>query len=342
MKTCKNLWEPATSFENLCRAFYKAKKGRLKNPEILDYFFNLEKKLFQIQKELTSNTYKTGKYRIFTVFEPKKRIIKAVPFKDRIVHHALCNVIEPIFESRFIFDSFACRKKKGTHKGLERIKRAVQKTLKGKNCYALKCDVRRYFPSISHDRLKAIIQKRIKDKRVIDVLNEIIDSNNSLSKKGKGIPIGNLTSQLFANIYLNELDQFVKQELKIKFYFRYVDDFLIFSESKQQLHIYKHKIKKFLKNICLTIPSTKANIFKINAGVDFIGYKVHPEFIRLRKSNIKKFVRRTKRMKRLLAGNVISKARIEASIQSWLGHCSHADAYRICRLVMGQAVPEFM
>jgi len=327
MKTYKNLWEQVTSFENLRRAFYKARKGRSKNPEILGYFFNLEKKLFQIQEELLSKTYKTGRYRVFTVFEPKKRIIKAVPFKDRIVHHALCNAIEPIFESRFIFDSFACRKKKGTHKGLERIKHAVQITFKGKDCYALKCDVRKYFPSISHNKLKDIIQKRIKDKRVIDVLNEIIDSNNSLSEKGKGIPIGNLTSQLFANIYLNELDQFVKHELKIKHYFRYVDDFLIFSESKQQLHIYKHKIKQFLKTLYLEIPPAKTNIFKINDGVDFVGYKIHPEFIRLRKSNLRKFVKRMKRLNHLLAANAIAKARIEASIQSWLGHCSHADAY---------------
>ena len=342
MKTYKKLWESVISFENLCKAFYKAKKGKSKNPEALNYFFNLEKELFKIQEELKNKTYKTGKYRVFKVYEPKERVIKAVPFKDRIVHHALCNITEPFFESRFIFDSFACRKKKGTHKGLKRVGNIVQNYFWGKNAYALKCDVKKYFPSVDHDKLKEMIQKRIKDKHVIDLFNEIIDSDNSQFGKGKGIPIGNLTSQVFANIYLNELDQFAKHELKVKHYLRYVDDFLIFSESKQELHICKHKIKTFLKSICLTIPQAKTNIFKINNGVDFVGYKTHPSFIRLRKSNIKNFVKRTKRLRKLFSINAIQKTRIEKSIQSWLGYSSHADARKICRLVMQKTVPEFM
>jgi len=195
---------------------------------------------------------------------------------------------------------------------------------------------------MDHDKLKEIIQKRIKDKHVINLFNEIIDSDNSQFGKGKGIPIGNLTSQLFANVYLNELDQFVKHELRIKHYFRYVDDFLMFSESKRQLHIYKHKINKFLKTLKLATHKTKANIFKINDGVDFVGYKIHPDFIRFRKSNIKKFVKRTKRLKKLFLINAIPKTRIEMSIQSWLGYSSHANARKICGLVMQKTVPEFM
>lgn len=326
----------------MCKAFYKAKKGRSGNPEILSCFFNLEKQLFNIQEDLLSQAYKTGTYRVFKVYEPKERIIKAVPFKDRIVHHALCNVVEPIFESRFIFDSFACRKHKGSHKGLKRVRHVVQNCFRGKEGYALKCDVQKYFPSVDHDKLKEIIKKRIKDKNVTRLINEIIDSDNSQFGPCKGIPIGNLTSQLFANIYLNELDQFVKHELRVKHYFRYVDDFLIISESKRQLHIYRHEIKTFLKSMRLTIPQPKTSIFKIKDGVDFVGYKIHPGFTRLRKSNIINFVKRMKRMKGLLSTNAIQKTRIEASVQSWLGHASHANAYKIVNLVMQKSSPDFM
>ena len=161
MKTYKKFWENVTSFENLCRAFYKAKKGHSKKPGVKHYFYNLEKEIFQIKEDLISRRYRTGNYRVFKVYEPKERIIKAAPFKDRIVHHALCNVIDPIFESRFIFDSYACRKNKGIHKGLKRVRHTFQNHFKGVDAYALKCDVRKYFSSIDHSKLKLIIQKKI-------------------------------------------------------------------------------------------------------------------------------------------------------------------------------------
>jgi len=342
MKTYKKLYPNLITFKNLYKAFYKAKKGNSTRFETLLYFFNLEKKLFQIQNELILKTYKTGKYRIFKIYEPKERIIKAIPFKDRIVQHALCNIIEPIFESRFIFNSFACRKKKGIHKGLERVRKLVQNYFKDKNGYALKCDIKKYFQSIDHNKLKKIIQRKIKDKQIINLINGIIDSDSSQFGKDKGIPIGNLTSQLFANIYLNELDQFVKHSLKIKHYFRYVDDFLIFSESKQKLHIYKYKIREFLKTLKLKIPYKKTNIYKINTGVDFLGYKIHLKFIRIRKSNIKRFIKRTKKLKNLLLINSISKMKIESSIQSWIGYTSHANSYKICNLIIEKIAPEFL
>ena len=342
MKTYKKLYQNLISFENLYKAFYKAKKGNFAKFETLFYFFNLEKKLFQIQDELISKTYKIGGYRVFKIYEPKERIIKAIPFRDRIVQHALCNIIEPIFESRFIFNSFACRKKKGAHMGLKRVKNLVQNYFKGKKGYVLKCDVKKYFQSVDHNKLKKIIQKKIKDKQIINLIYEIIDSDNSQFGKDKGIPIGNLTSQLFANIYLNELDQFVKHLLKIKYYFRYVDDFLIFSESKQKLHIYKYKIKEFLKTLKLETPYKKTSIYRINGGVDFLGYKVHPTFTRIRKSNIKRFIKRIKRLKNSFLVNSILKIKVESSIQSWIGYTSHADSYKICNLIIKKIAPEFL
>lgn len=335
MKSYNNLFEKISSFENLCNAFYKSRKGKSNSPDAVRFFFNLEHDVFSLKEKIESGNYSTGKYKAFTVFEPKKRLIKAVPFKDRVVHHAICNLIEPIFDSGFIDYSYACRKNKGTHKALKKIKNIVQGKKLSDTCYALKCDIKKYFPSIDHSVLKYIIRKRISDKKLVKILDIIIDSDSSIYGKGKGIPIGNLTSQLFANIYLNSLDQFVKHNLKCRYYLRYVDDFIIFSESKKMLHIYKQKIKQFLKKeLCLDIHQKKANIFLVSSGVDFVGYQVYPEVTRIRKSNINKFRKRMKHLLNLYKSGMIEHSFIESSIQSWLGHAKHADAYLISRIVL--------
>jgi retron-type reverse transcriptase len=341
MKRYGNLWEEVTSFENLCRAFYKARRGKPKSPEAAAFFYDLEGGIIKLQKELWAGTYKTGPYRVFRVYEPKERIIKAVPFRDRVVHHALCNVIEPLFDAGFIYDSFACRKNKGTHKGLERLRSTVRGVFK-QGGYALKCDIKKYFPSIDHETLKALIRKKIKDSRVLRLIDEIIDSSHSEYGAGKGIPIGNLTSQLFANIYLNELDQYVKHRLRARHYIRYVDDFIVLSHSKKELHICKQRIKCFLKTLFLVMHKTKANVFLIKDGVDFLGYKVFPCYTRIRKSNIKKFVKRARKQLALLSSGRIREKRIESSLLSWMGHLCHADAYFIGRKVVQGILPGFV
>ncbi len=238
MKTYKNLFDKVCSYETLYNSYLKARRGKTELAEVLKFSYNLEDELSKLQDELKNQTFKTGKYRHFVIFEPKERKISALPFRDRVVHHAIHFVIEPIFEKKFIYDSYACRKMKGTHAGADRIQKFIQKT--GENYYVLKCDVSKYFPSINHKILKKCIRKKIADKKLLWLLDNIVDSTK------EGIPIGNLTSQLFANIYLNELDEFVKYDLKIKYYIRYMDDFIILHESKQHLNKLRKDIKFFL------------------------------------------------------------------------------------------------
>ncbi|MDD3086320.1 MAG: reverse transcriptase domain-containing protein [Candidatus ainarchaeum sp.] len=318
MKTYTNLWQEIISFKNLLLAYKKAKKAKPYTNETLSFSLNLEKNLIELQEELSNESYKQSKYRVFIIFDPKKRTIKYLPFKDRVVHHAIVNVIEPIFEKGFISTSYACRKKKGTHKALKDIKHKIYNKFKEEN-YCLKGDIKKYFPSINQDFLKKIISRKIKDKKTLNLIYKIIESDHSEFGEHKGIPIGNLTSQLFSNIYLNQLDYYVKQELNIKHYYRYVDDFIILEKSKKQLQIYKRKLKYFLKKeLNLELPKEKCNIFKIKDGVDFVGYKIFTNKIFLRKRNIKRFI---KKIKDKDSNNYNS------VIYSYLGYFKYANSY---------------
>ena len=238
MKSSNNLWQEFTSFKNIYNAFKNARKSNPNKRSVLLFSKNLEKELFKIQKQLLENKYNPAPYKKFKIYEPKERLISAPAFKDVVIQHAIINIIDPIFEKTFIYNSFACRKNKGTHKGLSKLKKTIKfnKTLK----YYLKQDVKKYFPSVDKNILKKIIKKRIKDRSLLSIILKIIDSYSF--NNNKGIPIGNLTSQLFANIYLNELDQYVKHTLKVKYYYRYVDDFIILSNNKKQLKGYRRKI----------------------------------------------------------------------------------------------------
>lgn len=324
MKSYNNLWNKFISFNNLYVAYLKAKKAKPGSFEIRKYFFNYEKELFQLQRALVKGDYNLSKYTAFKIYKPKERIIKYVDFKDRVLHHAVINVIEPIFDQSFIFDSYACRKKKGTHLAMKRLKVIIQS--KNPPRYYLKCDIKKYFPNIDQEILKNIISKKIKDSRLLNIIYKIIESDHSEFGEHKGIPIGNLTSQLFANIYLNQLDQYIKQKLKIKYYFRYVDDLLIFSNIKKELHIYKSKIRKFLKKeLYLEMPKTKTRMGLLKTGVDFVGYQIYPEYIRVRKSNLRNFLKRTKSRIKSNSNNFL----IESSINSWLGYSLHANTRKL-------------
>ncbi|MDD3178412.1 MAG: reverse transcriptase domain-containing protein [Candidatus ainarchaeum sp.] len=326
MKSYNNLWSEFISFRNLFLAFKKARKVKPNSKQVLDFSFNLEKNLFSLQKELIENKYSVSAYNVFTIFEPKERIIKSLPFKDRVVQHALINIIEPIFEKSFIYDSFACRKNKGIHFGLNRLKKVIQ----NKSClkYFLKADIKKYFFSIDHSILKEIIFKKIKDKSLQNLISIVIDSDCSNLSINKGVPIGNLTSQLFANIYLNEFDQYIKHNLFVSKYFRYVDDFLIFSNSKKDLNKILYCCRVFLKKeLKLKIPFKKANIYLTNNGVDFIGYVIYPNFIKVRTKSLKRFYKVSKKNIYLYDIDYISKVQLESSICSFLGFFKFSSSY---------------
>jgi len=335
MKTYKNLFQEICKFENLYNAYLKARRGKNNTAEVILFTYNLEDELLKLQYELKNHTYRTGKYRHFTIFEPKERRISALPFRDRIVHHAICNVIEPLLEKGFIYDSFACRKGKGTHAGADRIQEFIRKA---KNCYALKCDISKYFPSVNHEILKQIIREKISDKELLQLLDEIVDSpdqeisdemQEAQNSEHKGLPIGNLTSQLFANLYLNKLDKYVKYELKMKYYIRYMDDFIIIHESKIFLHEIKEKVVLFLISIRLTMHPKKANVSPVSLGIDFLGYRIFDNHRLVRKSTVKRFLKGVKIKLKDYDANVISFDKLLESFNSWVAYMDYGNSYNL-------------
>ncbi|MFA5714532.1 MAG: reverse transcriptase/maturase family protein [Candidatus Paceibacterota bacterium] len=290
MKAFNNLFPQVCFFNNIHLAYLKARKNKRYKKDILMFSLNLEDNLLEIKRELEDGTYKHGAYREFIVEDSKKRLLKAPIFKDRVVHHALCNIIETIFEKTFIFDSYACRKNKGTHRAIKRLNYFLKNN---KDLYCLKCDVSKYFDSVNHVILLSLIKKKIKDKRIIWLIEEILTSSFS-KKEGTGIPIGNLTSQLFANIYLSRLDYFAKNLLREKMYLRYMDDFL-FLGGKHRMRVVAKKSSHFLfKELKLEINSKKSNVFPAKKGIDFLGYVVFEHHILLRKSTVKRFLKKSR------------------------------------------------
>jgi len=305
---------------------------------VLQFRQYLEHNLLQIQNELINKTYHTGEYRTFFVYEPKARLVAALPFRDRVVQHALCTVIEPIWERRFIYDSYACRLGKGMHAGANRTQaflRSAQR--KWGKIYCLKGDVLKYFPNIDHGILKSLIRKRITCPDTLWLCDEIIDSAKQLNKgRAKGIPIGNLTSQLFANIYLHELDKLVKQELRQPFYVRYMDDFVIIGNDKADLQKMRQQIAYFLKEHLSLELNGKTQVFPLKGrGIDFLGYRIWPTHRLLRNSTKKRIRRALKTFSKLYSQGSINAREINASIQSWLGHMKHCNSYRLRKKVFG-------
>lgn len=264
MKRVKSLFNQIISYENVRLAWIKARRHKTSKNVVKNFSKNVNKNLLIVQKNLKSKPAILSSYSQFTIYEPKERLISVVPFIDRVMHHAIMNVLEPVFEKQFIYHTYACRKGKGSHKA---IKYAFSKA---KNCeYFLKLDVKKYFENIDHNILKRKLSKIIKDKEVLDLLFDIIDSFST----EKGLPIGNLTSQFFANLYLSELDHFVLENLKPSGYCRYMDDFILFSNSKIDLKKMLNSIESFcLNNLLLTL---KPYILgKCKDGIAFLGYKI--------------------------------------------------------------------
>jgi retron-type reverse transcriptase len=336
MKRHNNLFERITSFENLLLASRKAQKGKRFKSSVGSFNLEIEKELLQIQYELRNQVYRPGSYKRFFIYDPKKRLISAAPYRDRVVHHALCNIIEPIFDKTFIRDSYACRVGKGTHKAVDRFTKFCRQ-----NRYVLKCDISKYFDSVDHHILFELIARKIKDKNALCLIKLIIDSLNG--REGKGIPIGNLTSQFFANIYLNGLDHFIKERLKCGYYIRYVDDFVLLADNKNELHEAKKLISDYLAGLKLNLHPKKSTVSLVSQGTDFLGYKIYPTHRLVKKSNVRRFVRRMKKYRKALFEGKTSLEKISMSIQSWIAHASHADSrHLLTRLGVSQDTRRFL
>ena len=328
-KTYKHLYSRIASFENLHTAYLKARGNKRFKPDVLEFSANLETNLLALREKLLKKTYRTGEYYVFEVYEPKKRVVAALPFRDRVAHHALCNVIEPIWEARFIRDSYACRVGKGTHAGADRVTEFLRRAKqKWEQVYVLKLDVRAYFPSVDHIVLLDLLEKRIACKDTQWLIREIVESW-PVGGGEKGIPIGNLTSQLFANIYLHEMDKFVKHELRARFFVRYMDDAVIIHANKAWLREAKLRLGEFLaERLALTL-NTKTNIFPMAQGVNFLGYRIWATHRLLRKSSVKRMRRKLRHFEQGYTDGSVDLDHITASIMSWLGHTSHADCYNL-------------
>ncbi len=274
-----------------------------------------------------------GKYRQFYVYDPKKRLISAPPFEDRIVHHALVNVVEPLFERRFIYDSYACRKEKGVHKAVLRLQSFLRRAKRHSNrVFVLKADISKYFPSIDHNVLISILKRTIGDRRAMWLCERII-KHKCVNSEGKGIPVGALTSQLFANVYLDQLDHFIKDRLGVKFYVRYMDDFIILAGTKAYLWNVLEKIKGFLERLKLKL-NPKTSVFPAERGVDFAGYRTWATHILPRKRNVKKFRRKAKWMMKAYALGKIDLSYIKPRLMSFLGYMKHCYSNTTVRFVL--------
>lgn len=338
MKTFENIYSEIISLPNLYRAFEKAKLGK-KKQRTVEFERNLHENLLNLHCELLDKTYKILPYFTFYVTDYKKRKIMCPNFRDQVVQHAIFNYLEQIYENLFIYDSYACRKDKGTHKACSRLKKFIGKH--SNEDYFLKCDITKYFYSIDHQKLKILIGKKIKDENTLWLINKIIDShaeeeipshinNPSCKKQEKGIPIGNLMSQLFANIYLNELDYFVKHNLRIKHYIRYVDDFVILGKSYDEMRDNLFKIQNYLaENLFLKLEEKKVQINKICFGVDFVGYVCFRKFIKVRTRNYRRFIKKLNvKILEYYIGR-LSFDKICMSFASYKGHLSHTNSQGI-------------
>ncbi|MBC8331530.1 MAG: RNA-directed DNA polymerase [Anaerolineae bacterium] len=358
-KQYDNLYPDLCSFSNLYWAYRKAAKGKRGQFPVAAFEYDLEANLFQLQAELERQTYQPGAYYSFYIRDPKHRLISAAPFKDRVAHHALCNIIEPIFERTFIGDSYANRVGKGTHKALDRAQGWVKNYP-----YVLQCDIRQFFPSIDHAILRKILARKIADPQVVWLCDQIITSGAGVlndeydmhyfpgddpstgsgqglfaALRPRGLPIGNLTSQFWGNVFLNELDQFVKRQLRVSAYCRYVDDFLLFSDSKSQLWAWKDAIREFLTGLRLTMHAGRSTVYPVSTGIPFLGFRIYPTHRRLKRYSGVAFSRRLCRAYRQIERGDITKDDLDARVQGWVAHAAHGDTWGLRRSLLNSPLP---
>jgi len=302
------------SVDNLLEAWKEFEKGKKNKPDVQEFSLKLMDNILSLNRDLSQGKYRHGGYESFIIHDPKQRHIHKAEVRDRMVHHAIYRILYPIFDESFIHDSYSCRNDKGTHKAVRRLESFYRRVSRNYThpCFALKCDIKKFFFSVDHEILLGLIEKKIKDTDVLSLIDEIIQSFSK--EEGKGIPIGNLTSQLFANIYLHELDMFVKHELKVRYYIRYCDDFVILSDDILYLENVCAEIKKFVEiELKLSFHKDKITIRKLKQGIDFLGYVVLPHHTVLRTKTKKRMLQRVN----------------ENNVSSYLGILKHCDGYRL-------------
>ena len=349
MKTYRNLYHQIYEWRNLYGAYLKARRGKRRFRPAASFEYEQEANLLALQQELAAQTYQPGSYNSFFIHEPKRRLISAAPFRDRVVHHALCNIIEPIFERSFIHDSYANRLGKGTHRAVDRAQQYARKFK-----YVLQCDVRQFFPSIDHAILRQTLAHKIADKDVMWLVDQILASGSGVLaeqydmrwfagddlfavNRPRGLPIGNLTSQFWANCFMNPFDHFVKRELMCGGYVRYVDDMLLFADDKAVLWQMLADVVAKLAELRLTI-HPGAHPRPVTEGVPFLGFVVYPTHRRVKR---RKVVHSRRRLQNRLAAyrqGELAWTDVDASVQGWINHVRYADTWGLRRAVLADVV----
>jgi RNA-directed DNA polymerase len=350
LKTYRHLYPQVCAWENLFRAWRKARKGKRGQEPAASFEYDLEANLLRIQRELRARTYRPSPYTSFYVHDPKRRLISAALFRDRVVHHALCNVIEPLFERRFIYDSYANRAGKGTHRALDRCQQFARRYR-----YVLQCDVRQFFPSIDQAILRGTLGRVIADPDVMWLVDRVLESGVGVLSdvydmvwfpgddlfavgRPRGLPIGNLTSQFWANCYLDSFDHFVKRELRCKGFLRYVDDFLLFADDKPTLWKWREAVVERLVHLRLTLHERRAHPQPVTEGIPFLGFVVFPTHRRLKRRNVVNYRRRLRRLLAAYQAGTLPADRVVASMLGWINHARYGDTWGLRRDVLASVV----
>lgn len=332
-------YEIMYNFDRLYEAYKKCRRGKTQKTEVIQFELNLSEELVKLQEEIKSKTYQIGTYYKFTIYDPKKREIQALPFRDRIVQHNLCdNILAPLMERHLIYDNSACRKGKGTHFAMNRLSGFFRNYYKkyGSKGYILKCDIHKYFDSIDHKVLKTRLMKIVKDRDVFGLLERIIDSYEKTP--GKGLPMGNQTSQCFALCYLDGLDRLVKEKYRMKYYTRYMDDCIILCQDKEELKQCLSAMQDYVEEELLLAFNEKTQLTAMKDSVDYLGFRFYltdtgKVIRRLRTSGKRRWKRRLKKIKRQYREDEIAFDEITRSIASYKGHLKHGHTYRLQKKV---------
>ncbi len=345
------MYKELTSFQNLLLAYRKASKSKRGLSYVAAFEHQLEENLLELQEEIAAKTYIPGEYENFHIHEPKRRLISAAPFRDRVVHHALCNVIEPIFEPSFIRDSYANRVGKGNHRALDRCQEFARKY-----AYVLECDIRQFFPSVDYAILRQILSRKITDYDVLWLIDRVLESGRGVlgemydmvwfpgdsllaAFRDRGLPIGNLTSQFWANVYLGPFDNFVKRELGCRGYVRYVDDILLFADDKATLWKWKKAVVSRLGQLRLTIHDG-SQPRPVSEGIPFLGFTVFPDRRRLKRRKGIHFQRKLRGLVHEFHDGAIPLSDLSASVRGWINHVRYANSIGLRKSVLFDNFPQ--
>ena len=337
-KTLKNVWDRFVEWDNLVEAAKKASQGRRFHRDVLEFNFSRTENLIRIQKELVSGTWRPGPYRQLWVYEPKKRLVHAPQFADRVVHHALVQVVGAHFERRFISDSYACRVGRGTHAASKRLSGLLRSAheIWGR-FYVLKADISKYFYSIDHNILMDILARIVGDRKILDVFRLLVEES-PLKEYGVGLPLGALTSQLCANAYLDVFDHYVKDKLGIRHYVRYMDDFIVLHHSKPVLWSLLDSMRDFLSERLKLTLNCKTSIFPSSRGVDFAGYRHWNTHALPRKRNVKRAKKRFAGLSRVYARGEISLDRVRSCVTSFTGYIMRCKGRRSAESALSKLI----